>query len=114
MSSKPGKHNFTIWRGATFRKQLTIKSNGVVWNLTGWTGNLIIRDKPNGTAIFTSMTTENGGMVLGGTTGTVDLIIPASETATFAWNAGVYDLILVSGEGEAWALLYGGFSVKGV
>lgn len=36
--------------------------------------------------------TENGRIVLGGTAGTVQLLLSATETAAIDWTKGVYDL----------------------
>lgn len=89
----------TIEQGATFQKR-------VVWtageppapvDLTGFTARMQIRAKTESATVLATLTTENGGITLGGTAGTVDLLISATETASYSWTSGVYDLELVSG-----------------
>jgi hypothetical protein len=66
-------------------------------NLTGYTARMNIRSTVDATTILQSLTTENGGIVLGGVAGTVDLLITATETALFTFRNAVYDLELISG-----------------
>lgn len=117
MSILPDRANFKIWRGATFRKRLTIyESDGTTpRDLTDYTAELIIRDEPDGTPLLT-LTTENDGIVITGASGVIDLIISASESANIDWNVGVYDLTITSGDvgGDTDALLFGTFSASGI
>lgn len=116
MSVQPGRKNFTIWAGATFHKTLTVKRNGALWDLTGYSSNLTIRDKPLSSTIYATLTVANGGIVLGGTAGTLQIIISATDTASYTWTTGAYDLLITApgAGGETWPLLFGSFGVKGV
>lgn len=89
---------FTIEQGATFSHTLTWKdSSGDAIDLTGYTARMKVRgDTDTGTEII-EMTTENGGITLGGVAGTVALLMTAVETAAMDFTTGVYDLELVSG-----------------
>lgn len=103
------RYNLNIDQGATLSVVATWKdSNGTPVNLTGYTARLQVRnDFAAGSAVL-SLTTENGGIALGGTAGTVTL--SAAATATAALSApyvGVYDLELVSGGGVVTRLLEG-------
>ena len=116
MTLIPNKHNFTIWQGATFSEILTLYSTTdtiAPRNLTGYTAEMVIRDKPQGTGLLT-LNTSNSRIVLGGTAGTITLTISATDTAAITWKAGVYDLTITSSTGNTDALLYGGIKINGV
>lgn len=116
MSLNPGKHNFSIWRGATFKVTLTLRvgdATSALRDLTGYSALLEIKDRSGGTVIYT-LSTTNGRIALGGVTGTIELLIPAADTAVIAWDSGVYDLTITSATGHTDPILYGGFSVRGV
>lgn len=112
----PEKHNFNIWKGATFRTKLTLYTDAgqTVRDLSGYSGELVIRDKPEGAALLT-LNTNNGGIILGDEAGTIELIISAEDTADIAWQTAVYDLTITAGSGgDTDALLFGGFTAQGV
>lgn len=93
-----GTYNFTIYQGATFNRVLTWKdSNNTAVNLTGYTARMMIRDCLESDAPFITLTTENGGITLGGAAGTITLSISATATAAITQSQGVYDLELVTG-----------------
>lgn len=93
-----GKYNIIIEQGATFRLPLTWKSSdGAPYDLTGYTARMQVRQyKEAGTALV-NLTTENGGIALGGIAGTVVVTISATTTATLPACEGVYDLELING-----------------
>ena len=68
-------------------------------NLTGFTARMQIRETVESTAVLHSLTTENGGITLGGAAGTIALTISATDTAAFTFDTAVYDLEVVSGGG---------------
>lgn len=87
----------TINQGATFIDALTWSAGepAVPVDLTGCTGRMQIRLTQASPNIIAELTTENGGIVLGGVAGTIALKIPAVQTERFAWTTAVYDLELV-------------------
>ena len=89
-----------IDQGATFRRRLTWKTGTPASpvNLTGYTARMQVRGELADDAVLLELTTENGGITLGGAAGTIDLHISAAATAAFTWEAGVYDLEMVSGD----------------
>lgn len=100
MTTHPAKHNFYVYRGATFSEQIEWKDeNGTPVNLIGFTARLHMRDTLEATTPFLTLTTENGGIALGGTAGTVDLLASAAATSAISATSGVYDLELVAGDG---------------
>lgn len=105
--SGPGVYDFTIRQGGTFSRRLTWKDDaGAPINLTGYTARMQIRTPDNGT-ILLSLTTENGGITLGGVLGTITLAITAAATAALNWVYGLYDLELIAPGGDVVALLEG-------
>lgn len=118
MSLEPARHNWKIWRGATFHKKVTILEGGIgsdPRDLTGYTALLEIKDVPDGTVLLT-LSTANSGIVLGGALGTVEIIISDTATATLTWKSGIYDLMITDagGSDETDAILFGNFTVTGV
>jgi hypothetical protein len=81
-------------------------------DLTGFTARMQIRETVDATAVLKSLTTENGGITLGDTAGTVDLLISATETAAFTFGNAVYDLELIDGSGIVTRLLSGNVSLS--
>ena len=84
-------------QGATFSKRLTWSINDVPVDLTGYTAKMQARDSYG--AICTAVvdiTTENGGITLD-SSGNIDLLVSATETATLHAKDYVYDLELVTG-----------------
>jgi hypothetical protein len=115
MSLLPARRNWTAWRGGTFRKVLNLKQgdiNSGALDLTGYTARMVIRDAPAG-AVLLSLTTENGGIALGGAAGTVTIYISDEDTATLTWNNGFYELFLITPSGDANPYLHGSLRVIG-
>lgn len=118
-----GRYNFVADQGATFAKTVTWKDGeGDPVNLTGFTARMHIRESyaASDTAV-TPLTTENGGITLGGAAGTIALLIPASAMAlldipdvpgTPPKKNYVYDLELISAGGVVTKLLHGLFIVR--
>lgn len=99
--------NFIIEQKATFRKRL-------VWrdarkrpiDLTGHFARMQIRDTAG--AIIATLTTENGGITLGGALGTIDLYINVSATSQMTFTTAMpYDLTVILPNGDTDRLLQG-------
>lgn len=91
-----GLYNITAEQGATLTRTITWKNTvGTPINLTGYTARMQVRNDYEAVTSLLTLTTENGGITLGGVAGTI--VITASATATAALSAGsyVYDLELV-------------------
>ena len=93
---KPGKYNFVCPQGATFSKQLTWEIDGDPVDLTTYTARMQVREKYSSANPIVSLTTENGGITLGGDEGTIDIEINSTTTAGIVAKEYVYDLELVS------------------
>ncbi len=58
------------------------------------------------------LTTENGGITLGGASGTVDLYLSDAATAAMGWESGVWDLEIVHPSGDVTRLAEGSIGVS--
>jgi hypothetical protein len=113
----PFKHPIKIIQGATLRDVTTWKTGATTAtalpvDLTGCTARMQIRSKIDSADILVSLTTENGGISLGGALGTVTIVMTATATAALTWKSGVYDLEIVFGSGDVRRLLAGSVSVS--
>lgn len=81
-------------------------------NLTGYTARMQIREDITSGTVLISLTTENGGITLGGVFGTITLLIMASVTAAIAWTTAVYDLEIISPSGIVTRLVEGRITVS--
>ena len=107
MSLRPGKYDLFIAKGATFAIVFTWNIDGDPVDLTNYTARMQIRSTKESSAVMSSLTTENGGISLGGSAGTISLSLTASATSLLIGQSGVYDIELVSGEGVVYRLLEG-------
>ena len=106
---KLNSYDLEIQQGATLSLVATWKdSGGTAINLTGYTARMNVRETYSSSSAFLTLTTENGGITLGGSAGTITLSASATTTAALtAPFSGVYDLELVSGGGVVTRLLEG-------
>ena len=110
----PAKIKLTIYQGATFRKRLTwkAKKTGTPIDLTGCTARMQVREEIESPTALLSLTTESGGIVLGGVAGTIELFISDEASAAFTWLSGVWDLEIEFASGEVRRLVQGTVSVS--
>lgn len=104
MGDKVNTLNLTIQKNATFIYPIVVWSDNKLTrkDFTGYTADLKIKRKlPNGELETTSiieLNTENGGISLGGTEGTIDLFISATDTGLLPSVNAFYNLRLINGE----------------
>ncbi len=108
------KLKLAIEQGSTFRKVLTWKAGtpAVPVDLTGCTARMQIRATIPSTTVLHELTTENGGIALGGAAGTITLYISDTATALMAWATGVWDIEIITAAGDVTRLLYGPVTVS--
>jgi hypothetical protein len=116
--SQTGTYSLCINQYATFEKVFiwtagmcgcgTAGASSGPVDLTGYTAALQIRPFELSTTILFDASSD---IVLGGTAGTISLSIPATDTATFTWWVGVYDLLMTDSSGIATRLLQGSVTV---
>jgi hypothetical protein len=106
----PGRVNFLCPQGSTFSRRLTYKIDDVPVNLSGYSSRLQVRETHYDTETIVSLT-SGSGITLGGSAGTIDLLISASATALFNAGTWVYDLEIQSTNGTIDRLVEGSFIV---
>lgn len=108
----PGKYNITLYQGASFERIFAWKIDGVPVSLTGYSARMQVRrNHPSPIAVIT-LTTENDGIVLGGSVGTVTLQMSAEETEAVGAAEYIYDIELESPAGDVYRILEGRFIVS--
>lgn len=104
---KPAKKNLTVVQTATFARRLRFPS----LDLTGASAHMQIREAPGG-ALYADLTVANGGITITpGLPSIIDLLIPASVTASIPGN-GIYDLVLRMPGGVVYRVLEGGIHLS--
>lgn len=110
----PAKLKLTIYQGATFRKRLAWSAGtpAVPVDLTGCEARMQVRAEVESADVLLSLTDANGGIVLGGATGVIDLYVSDEDTGAIDWDGGVWDLEIVHPGGEVTRLAQGSVSVS--
>jgi len=107
-----GLYNITAEQGATFTRTITWNTSaGTPVNLTGYTARMQVRADYDASTALLDLTTENGGITLGGALGTIVLTATATATAALSSGSYVYDLELVLGS-TVTRLVQGSFVVN--
>lgn len=102
-----GKYTMIIEQGATFARLMTYKdSSGEPFDLTGCTARMHVRDLIDSETPVLELTTENGAITLGGTDGTIELILSPAQTSTIV-SDGIYDIEVVYPTGDVDRVLQG-------
>lgn len=103
-----GRWDFKLEQGITFSKTITYSDSAdALVNLTGYTARMKIKESKECSTALVSLTTENGGITLGGASGTIVLSISDSETQALDFETGVYDLKIIDGSSDKTRLLEG-------
>ena len=104
-----GIYNLIVEQGATFTRVITWKdSDDALVDLTNYTARMMARVNFTDASPIFELTTENGGIALGGAAGTITLTISATDTAAFdAQVHGVYDLELIDSSSVVTRLIRG-------
>lgn len=93
-------YDFEIEQGITSTKMFVYKDSlGVPINLTGFTARMQMRPSIGSDQVLLDLTTENGGIVLGGVSGEVSMVFTEANTMALS-RGGVYDLELVNGPAD--------------
>lgn len=106
-----GVYNIVCPKGVTYTETFTYKVGGVAVNLTGYTAAAQIRRSFTNATPLHTLTTGGGGITLGGSAGTITLLIPFATTETFVSGQYIYDLEITSGGGVKDRLIQGTFTV---
>lgn len=102
-----------IEKGTTFKYSLAyLNSDDTPILLNGFTAKMQIRTKHASAATLAEYTTENGIITISPAEGKISIKVPATETNSYTWVDGVYDLVIISPQGEVTRLLMGTISVS--
>lgn len=106
------KQNFTFEEGVAFEKRLTWRNKAKrPIDLTGYTAVMEIRASVDNPTILLSLTTENGGIALGGAAGTINIAITEPQVAALPVSC-VYKLKMVPPSGLSKYLIEGKITVS--
>lgn len=106
----PGTYNIDAFQGATFNFVATWSINGTAVDLTNYSSDLQVRTSYSAANAIFSLS-ENNGITLGGTAGTITVEISAAAMGSAVPGLYLYDLELDSGS-EVTRLLQGTFEIK--
>lgn len=100
------RYDFQIEQYTPLSKSFTYKdASGSLVILTGYTARMQVRT-PTGSLIH-EMTTENGGITLGGVAGTLVWRIPAVDTSKMNFTKALYDMVMVPPSGDPYRIMEG-------
>jgi hypothetical protein len=110
----PAKRKLILYKGAKFDPGWTWKAAGVPVDLTGCTARMQVRADVDSPDVLLDLTTENGGIILGGAAGTIDLWVGATDTTAITWDGGVWalDIQYATGPDDVDRLIEGSISVS--
>lgn len=94
---KPAKLDLTIYQGATFKQNFLWEMDGAAVDISNSEIRMQIRNRVESPDFISEATVTNGKFVIGNQAipdqkGKFELIIPATETATFNFDEAVYDI----------------------
>lgn len=103
--------------GTTFRKIFTFKdSNENLIDFTGYSARMQLRTSYDASTPTLELTSDNDGIVIDGTAGTVALFISDQDTSSLAPDFikinYVYDLELIAPNEDVLSPIYGKFTVS--
>lgn len=94
----PGTLNLIVPQGATFERVLTWSLDDTPVDLTNYTALMQVRPTAASGVVLLELSTDNGGITLGGALGTITLHVDATTTGDLPPGTAVYDLELSTGE----------------
>ena len=101
--------NLVADQGATYTQRLTWKIDGNPVNLTGYTARMKVKNIVRNVEVISI--TSSSGIALGGSAGTIDLTVSATDMTKVVAGKYSYDLELVSPGGVVTRLVKGTFTV---
>jgi len=105
----PGRLNLICPQGSTFARTLTYKINDIPVNLTGYSARMQVRPFHYSYDTIASLT-SSAGITLGGSAGTINILMEPSSTVEFPSGDYVYDLELYTSS-NVYRLVEGKFVV---
>lgn len=103
-------HNFDVEAGATWRCPLEYRNtDGTPFVLAGWSARMSVRSR-RGERLL-DLNSDDNGIAVDGPAGTVTVTITAEQTAALPAGRVLYDIELVSPDGEVTRLVTGSLTV---
>ena len=103
-----GTYNFIVEQGATFTRQLTVKENNSVMDLTGYSVASLMRSTHDSSTVVgtfaCTISNASGGIIT--------MSMTASVTGAIEEGIYVYDLEIMSGAGIVTRLLQGEITIN--
>lgn len=115
MSAPAGLYNIVADQGSTLSRIIYYKDPAKVpIKFTGYTARMQVRPTNNSPTILLELTTENGGIELGATDGSIALYIDDVTMASIPEGIYVYDLELIAPSANLYVykILQGNFAVR--
>ena len=108
------KVKLLILQGSTFRLRMTYLSGAPATpvDFAGYMARMQIRTEVSSPIVLADLTTENGGITLGGAAGTIDLFLSDTDTTAYTWDSGVYDIEFIAPGGDISRRVAGTVSVS--
>lgn len=108
------KVNIKLNQGTDYTKVVTWKAGALKApvDLTGCSALAHFREKITSPAPALILSTSNGGIVLGGTSGTISFVFKESDTVGVAWRGLVFDMELVMSDGKKRRLIAGSLALS--
>lgn len=103
MASK--NYPMIVPQGATFTRTFTVTIDNVLWDFTGYSALMQIRQSFDSEVAALTLGTFNGMIALGDEDGTITIEIDADTTEALEAGSYVYDLEVTSAGGEVTRLL---------
>ncbi len=103
-----------VYKGISINKDFTItnKSTGAAIDVSGWSGQFLVKSKLTGGTTILDLTSANGGITIGTTDGKIGIRRTAANMAALtALQTGIYAFTLTKASGEKWLVRSGGFKV---
>jgi hypothetical protein len=104
-------YDISIKQGSTFKLVVDVTENGVIKNLTGYSGRMKIRPDPLSATTLADLTAYVN--INSPTQGQLTVTVPPAITAAYTWNTGVYDLeVFTASDADVISVLEGSASLK--
>ena len=92
------EYDISTEQGSSLSRVVTYSdANSSPINLTGYTARMQVRPRASSGYTYLTLTRPSGGLTLGGTTGTITILVDGSVTSAIPAGDYVYDLEVVNG-----------------
>jgi hypothetical protein len=105
-----GSYNIVTVEGDTWIFNATIDTDGVLWDFTGYTGKMQVRESSVSSTTLLDLSTSN--YINLNSTGNISITVPANIMSGVPAGRWIYDFEVTSGGGQKTTLLQGTFIVS--